>query len=222
MSLRFLFFNLCTNNKDKVIKCKYESEITNLYNYLSDEIIAMNKNELEDGIWKLISNINKDKFEFIKNGFKESYPGSQLIGPLNNKYFFSFEYISQYYCYNCHFKEETVKYVGPIIEINEADLSKNLTDCLYNKFRNKSMICKKCGYSDRQIITNLETRAEIILDIENPNVLFSFYELGKERDNFIGTLKNIRTNIDLIKNQIKVNILFKNDDYKLSGLICCL
>ena len=61
------------------------------------------------------------------------------------------------------------------------------------------MVCKKCGYSDRQIITNLETRAEIILDIENPNVLFSFYELGKERDNFIDTLKNIRTNIDLIK-----------------------
>ena len=61
------------------------------------------------------------------------------------------------------------------------------------------MVCKKCGCSDRQIITNLETRTEIILEIENPNVLFSFYELGKERDNFIDTLKNIRTNIDLIK-----------------------
>ena len=66
----------------------------NLYNYLSDEILAINKDQLEDGIWKLFSNINKDKLEFIKNGSKESYPVSQLIGPLNNNNFCSFKYIS--------------------------------------------------------------------------------------------------------------------------------
>ena len=87
-------------------------------------ILAIDEKQLEDDIWNLILNIKNNKFNFTKNSFKESYPVSQLIGPLNNNNFFSFKYISQYYCYNCLFKEEIEKYVDPIIVINEDHLKK--------------------------------------------------------------------------------------------------
>lgn len=86
----------------------------------------------------------------------------------------------------------------PIIEINNEDL-KNLSEYLNQRFRNKSMLCKKCGYLDDKIITNYETCSETIIKVENPNVLFLFYELGKEGDDFSNVLNNIRNNINLIK-----------------------
>ena len=39
----------------------------------------------------------------------------------------------------CSLKEEVENYIGPIIEINKEDLSKNLSDSLYRRFKNKSL-----------------------------------------------------------------------------------
>ena len=43
-----------------------------IYNDLSDKILYMSKDELEDEIWTLIDNINKNKYSFIfiSKGFK--------------------------------------------------------------------------------------------------------------------------------------------------------
>ena len=73
-------------------KLNYKSEITDLYNDLSDKILNMSKDELENGIWTLIDNINKNKFSFTSKGYKVSYPISQLIGPLKHNNIFSFKY----------------------------------------------------------------------------------------------------------------------------------
>lgn len=156
--------------KNLVIKLNYNSEITNIYNELSDKILIMDKNQLENGIWDLISNIKNTKYDFSIKGFKQSYAISQLIGPLNKNNFFCFKYKSQFYCYNYLYQENFHNYVGPIIEINNEDLKNNLSECLYQRFRNKSMLCKKCGYLDGKIITNYETCSETIIKVENPNV----------------------------------------------------
>ena len=51
-------------------KLNYKSEITDLYNDLSDKILYMSKDELEDEIWTLIDNINRNKYSFISKGYK--------------------------------------------------------------------------------------------------------------------------------------------------------
>ena len=40
------------------------------------------------------------------------------------------------------FEQDIENYVGPIIEINEEDLYKNLSESLYRRFKNKSLMCK--------------------------------------------------------------------------------
>ena len=80
---------------------------------------------------------------------------------------------------------------------------------------------QKCGYLNDKIITNLQTCSETIFDMHNSNVIFFFYELGGEKDNFDDVLNNIKKNISLIKTQIKKTFLFKNELYFLSGIICC-
>ena len=122
-------------------KLNYKSEITDLYNDLSDKILNMSKDELENGIWTLIDNINKNKFSFT-SGYKVSYPNNQLIGPLKHNNIFSFKYKSKLFCYMCAFEQDIKNYVGPIIEINEEDLNKNLSESLYRRFKNKSLMCK--------------------------------------------------------------------------------
>ena len=71
------------------------------------------------------------------------------------------------------------------------------------------IICKNCGYLNDKIITDLETCLETILEIDNSKVIFFFYELGDENDDFDNVLNNIRKNISLIKTQIKKSIMFK-------------
>lgn len=71
-----------------VIKLNYNSEITIIYNELSDKILAMDNNQLGKGIWDLISNIKNQKYDFSIKGFKQNYAISQLIGPLNKNNFF--------------------------------------------------------------------------------------------------------------------------------------
>ena len=48
----------------------------------------MSKNELEDGIWILLDNLNLNKYDFISKGYKVSYPVSQLIAPLKKIIYF--------------------------------------------------------------------------------------------------------------------------------------
>lgn len=74
--------------KNLVIKLNYNSEITIIYNELSDKILAMDNNQLGKGIWDLISNIKNQKYDFSIKGFKQNYAISQLIGPLNKNNFF--------------------------------------------------------------------------------------------------------------------------------------
>ena len=112
--------------KNLLIKLNYKSLITDLYNNLVDKIFNMSKNELEDGIWILLDNLNLNKYDFISKGYKLSYPVSQLIAPLKNNNIFSFKYKSQLYYYMRSLKEEVEKYIGPIIEINKEDLNKDL------------------------------------------------------------------------------------------------
>ena len=111
--------------KNLLHKLNYKSEITVLYNDLSDKILNMSKDELEDGIWTLIDNINKNKYSFTSKGYKVSYPINQLIGPLKHNNIFSFKSKSQLFYYICTIKEDVENYVGPIIEINKEDLNKN-------------------------------------------------------------------------------------------------
>ena len=56
--------------KNLLHKLNYKYEITDLYNDLSDKILYMSKDELEDEIWTLIDNINKNKYSFISKGYK--------------------------------------------------------------------------------------------------------------------------------------------------------
>ena len=60
MSLWFFLINIWINNQKLLHKLNYKSEITDLYNDLSDKILYMSKDELEDEIWTLIDNINKN------------------------------------------------------------------------------------------------------------------------------------------------------------------
>ena len=83
------------------------------------------------------------------------------------------------------------------------------------------IICKNCGYLNDKIITDLETCSETILELDNSKVIFFFYELGDENDDFDNVLNKIRKNISLIKTQIKNSIIFKNELYLLASIICC-
>ena len=56
--------------KNLLHKLNYKYGITDLYNDLSDKILYMSKDELEDEIWTLIDNINKNKYSFISKGYK--------------------------------------------------------------------------------------------------------------------------------------------------------
>ena len=68
----------------------FNSEITELYNTISDKILSMDITSLKNGIWNIISNINTNNF-FKNEGFKCNYPISQLFGPLKVNNIFSFK-----------------------------------------------------------------------------------------------------------------------------------
>jgi hypothetical protein len=54
--------------KNKNYACRYDSFL--LIYELTDKILYMSKDELEDEIWTLIDNINKNKYSFISKGYK--------------------------------------------------------------------------------------------------------------------------------------------------------
>lgn len=55
------------------------SATINLYNEISDKILNLILNDLEKGIWNIISSLENDIFNFKTIGFKSEFSISQLF-----------------------------------------------------------------------------------------------------------------------------------------------
>ena len=77
------------------------------------------------------------------------------------------------------------------------------------------------GWDNDKTITKYETCSESIIEIKIPNFIFFFYDIEEHKDDFSNALKNIKNNLNLIKNQFVDKFIFKFEEYSLTGLIWC-
>ena len=216
-SFLLLYMLKINNNIDTTIKL----DVIVFYNNIINSIQLLDNIAYNKGVWDILDKLLEDPYNFKNKGYKIPYSISQLISPLENNNIFSFNIKKMKLCFKCQFKEELNIFYGPIIQFNVDDLDLTLTECFEKRFQNKALICPNCGWNNNKIITKYATFSEIITEINNPNFIFIFYDIGNEKDDLFSVVNNIRNYLDKITSQIVNNFSFKNDAYKLAGIICC-
>ena len=117
-------------------------------------------------------------------GYKKVYEISQLFSHLINNRIFCFEIKRKEKCFKCQKQKELVDYLGPIIQINFEDLTCDIKKTLENKFTNELILCYKFTWLDRgnTILSNNPTLSKIIKNIDIPEIIFLFFDIGEEYD----------------------------------------
>ncbi len=192
------------------------------YNDLVRTISLSSKEDYNKGIWKFIDNLKDDPLNFKNTGYKVVYAISQLFSPLNNNNIFCFEIHREENCFKCNYNVKTIDYLGPIIQINFEDLHLDIRQIMEQKFTNQFVLCHKCTWinSGNTILSNTPTLSKIIKNINVPEVIFLFLDIGGENDDIYQVYNNLKVNIELIKNFIKEDFYVFNDKFSLKAIIC--
>ena len=197
-------------------------EIITFYNTFVNSISSLDKKDLNKGVWNLIDKLNKDPLNLKEEGYKNVYAISQLFSQLNNNKIFCFEREREEKCFKCNYNNVYNDYLGPIIQINFEDLNSDIKKTIEEKFINQLILCHKCTWIDRgnTILSNNPTLSKIIKNINVPEIIFLFFDIGEENDDVYEVYNNLKINLDLIKNFIKDDFYIFNNKYELRSIIC--
>ncbi len=192
------------------------------YNKFIENITNSDKTILDKGIWRFIDNLTDDPYNFKKVGYKQVFAISQLFAPFNNNKIFCFEIVKEETCFKCNYSNNLMEYLGPILQINLEDLNNSLKITLENKLKNHLVLCHKCTWIDHgnKILSNIPTLSKIIKNIELPDIMFLFFDIGEERDDTFKVYNNIKLNLEQIINYIEDEFYIFNSKYALKGIIC--
>ena len=217
----------------KMDKNYSETNIMYLYNNISKEILQLNNNELNEGIWNIIDHY-KENYSFLLEGYKQYYSITQLFSKLEKNSLFCIKYVSNEGCSNCTNPKISENYLNPIINFDNIYINIfNISDLIKNLIKNETSVCPNCGYyKDKIIDENDKKYYRIVTHVEFPMFLFIGFdfEIGSDIDsnsnitnslgkqNFLA-FNRLKNNLDLIKNLILDKIVINNINYILKGIV---
>lgn len=148
------------------------------FNDITNKILKMGKNELENGIWDLLIKYDNNLCNFKNNCFKEQSSITQLFHYFNNNEYFCITYTEISGCSYCSNYNQAMKYLPSIIsfsldELNTYDINTKINNLLLNEL----YICPICNYKDGIIIdANKKTLSKTILNWKLPKILIAGFE----------------------------------------------
>ena len=129
----------------------------NLFQLLSNDIINLNINQLNRGIWSLID-IYKKNYPFLLVNHKEYNNITQLFHRFNNNKIFCFKYESLEGCNICTPSMKKESWLNSIIMYDLSYLSfYNIEKLIYYNLKNDAYTCPNCRYHDEKIINQNKT-----------------------------------------------------------------
>ena len=192
-------------------------QVIYFYNEFVRSISLSSKEDFNNGIWKFIDNLKSYPLNFKNTGYKTVHAISQLFSPLNNNNIFCFEINREENCFKCNYNDKSIDYLGPIIQINFDDLNLEIRQIIEQKFTNQFVLCHKYTWINHgnTSLSDTPTLSKIIKNINIPEVLFLFLDIGEENDDVYQVYNNLKLNIDLIKNFIKEDFDVFNNKFSL-------
>ena len=115
-----------------------EGKIINIFNVITNEIIKMENNELENGIWEFLIKYDNEVCNFKGNFYKEQSSTTLLFHYFNKNqnFFISYTKLADYsYCSNYN---QNMKYLSCILsfsleDLNELDIYTKINRLLSNE-----------------------------------------------------------------------------------------
>ena len=109
-----LYLNLDDKKKDDNI-------YLSLFNSLTNEILNITNEELDNGVWNLLDKY-KINYPFIIQGFKQYYSITQLFSKFEKDKRFCIKYSAMEGCSNCIVGKNVEFFLNPIINFDNANL----------------------------------------------------------------------------------------------------
>ena len=145
----FIIYPIMKNNKiDPIIY---------IYNKISNSILTSKKEDLNKGIWNILSNNKNQYIDLTLEGFKRYYTVLQDIQFLKNKPEFCIKYKKIEGCssINCTKENIITEYFNPCINFSdEYIIQYNIPTLLDLLFTNTNNFCTKCQWKEGKIISD--------------------------------------------------------------------
>ena len=162
---------------------------------MAKEILKMDLDELNKGVWDLILNYKNKEFDLSKYCFKGYFTVLQHLELMKNNKYFCIEYEMNRGCStkNCTPPENIKEFFSPSINFNEEHITQyNIVYLLDALFSNSVNYCTKCQWKDGKINTNSSPKYyKNYISITPP--IFMFFTFEDNLNEEFTSLKN--TNI---------------------------
>ena len=210
--------------------------ILNIYNKIANSILTSTTEELNKGIWNILSNNKNQYIDLTSEGFKKYYTVLQDIQFLKNKPEFCIKYKKLKGCssINCSKEYIITEYFSPCINFSdEYIIQYNIPTLIDLLFTNTNNFCTKCQWKDGKIISDESPKYfKIYSNIELPEFIFISFEseLNEEFEIFPNVDLSIKEHDNLLYNKLisyfkYIEYILDNDfdiynfKYEIKGII---